>query len=164
LITINTRLGEAWLSGRPETAAHGVRLDRGPDMTHSRQQARTGNSDASPVQPPFGSFETISKSMQSQFATLTALPQAVIEANLTIGSELYAFLGRRMKAEADFCHELSRCNEVEDALEAQRRFSSRATSDYSAEMTQMSTLLRKELASVASETVAEAGKAAKLAA
>lgn len=135
-------------------------------MTNSRSQTREANSEgASPR--IFASFENISKSMQSQAATLAALPYPTLEAHLTVVSEFYAFVSKRMKAQAELCHELSRCHEVSDALEAQRRFSARATSDYSDEMTQMGTLLRQELATlanVASEAVQEAGKAAKLAA
>lgn len=130
-------------------------------MTNTRPQTRNGNAD----QKPFGSFETIAKSTQSQFAALMALPHALVEANLTMGAEFYGFMGRRMKAQAELCHDLSQCHEVADALEAQRRFSARATSEYSDELGQIGTLLRKEMASVttvATEAVNEASKAAKL--
>jgi hypothetical protein len=144
--------GRAWRTTRREA-----------DMTNTRSQTRDGNSEGAPSRA-FGSFENISKSMQSQAVALAALPYATLEAHLTMVSELYNFVGKRMKAQAELCHELSRCHEVADALDAQRRFSARATSDYSDKMTQMGSLLRKELSTVASEAVQEAGKAAKLAA
>lgn len=133
-------------------------------MTSTRPQTRTG---AAETQQPFGSFAAISKSLQNQFAALAALPHAMIEAHLAMGSEVYGFMSRRMKAQAELCHELSQCHELTDALEAQRRFGERATSAYSDELGQIGTLLRKEMASVAqvaSEAVTEANKAAKLAA
>jgi hypothetical protein len=109
----------------------------------------------------------MSKSMQGQFAAIAAIPRAMLEAQLTMGSELFGFVGRRMKAQAELCHELSQCRELSDAVEAQRRFSERVTSDYSEEFGQIATMLRNELTSVtdaASEAVTEASKAAKLAA
>jgi nitroreductase len=133
-------------------------------MTNPR--SAQANASASNTQP-FGSVENMSKSMQGQFAAIAAIPRAMLEAQLTMGSELFGFVGRRMKAQAELCHELSQCRELSDAVEAQRRFSERVTSDYSEEFGQIATMLRNELTSVtdaASEAVTEASKAAKLAA
>jgi hypothetical protein len=134
-------------------------------MTNPRS-AQGHNGSGSSTQP-FGSFENMSKSMQGQFAAIAAIPRAMLEAQLTMGSELFGFMGRRMKAQAELCHELSQCRELADAVQAQRRFSERVTSDYSEEFGQIATMLRNELTSVtdaASEAVTEASKAAKLAA
>lgn len=137
-------------------------------MSTSRnpQQDRNGGAD-SQNSMPFGSFEGITKTMQVQFAAAIAVPQAVLEANLTMGSELFGFIGRRMKAQAEWCSELSQCREVAEAVAAHRKFGERVTSDYSSEIGQLATIMSKELAivgTVATEVVGEAGKAGKLAA
>ena len=134
-------------------------------MTNARSpQGHNGSGSST---QPFGSFENMSKSMQGQFAAIAAIPRAMLEAQLTMGSELFGFMGRRMKAQAELCHELSQCRELADAVQAQRKFGERVTSDYSEEFGQIATMLRNELTSVtdaASEAVTEASKAAKLAA
>ncbi len=135
-------------------------------MTNPRSPRGHDGTSTSGTQP-FGSFESMSKSMQGQFAAIAAIPRAMLEAQLTMGSELFGFMGRRMKAQAELCHELSQCRELSDAVQVQRRFSERVTSDYSEEFGQIATMLRSELTSVtdaASEAVTEASKAAKLAA
>ncbi|WP_139221155.1 phasin family protein [Bosea sp. OK403] len=150
----------------PSEAAQGARLGRRQAMTNPRSPQ--GHNGASPSgMQPFGSFEDLSKSMQGQFAAISAIPHAMLEAQLAMGSELFGFMGRRMKAQAELCHELSQCRELADAVQAQRRFSERVSSDYSEEFGQITTMLRNELTSVAdaaSEAVTEASKAAKLAA
>lgn len=136
-------------------------------MSISRNpQGRDGGTESLSFQP-FGSLEDLTKTMQAQFATAAAIPQAILEANLTIGSELLGFMGRRMKAQAELCHALSRCHEFGEAVEAQRQFGERVASDYSAEIGQLATIMRKELATVtavAAGAVEEAGKAGKIAA
>jgi hypothetical protein len=130
------------------------------------QQDRNGGAE-SQSSMPFGSFKGITKTMQAQFAAAVAVPQAMLEANLTMGSELFGFIGRRMKAQAELCNELSQCREVTEAVEAHRKFSERVTSDYSSEIGQLATIMSKELAivtAVATEVVGEADKAGKLAA
>lgn len=136
-------------------------------MSTSRNlQGRDGGTESLNFQP-FGSLENLTKTMQAQFTTAAAIPQAILEANLTMGSELLGFMGRRMKAQAELCNALSRCHEFGEAVEAQRQFSERVTSDYTAEIGQLATIMRKELATVtavAAGAVEEAGKAGKIAA
>ncbi|MGO4672885.1 hypothetical protein AB4Z40_08295 [Bosea sp. 2YAB26] len=117
--------------------------------------------------PSFGFPEGMGKTMQAQFATALSVPQAILEANLTVGAEWLSFMGRRMKAQAELCNALSHCQEIGEAVEAHRKFSQGIASDYSTEFDQLATIMRKEMAVVtatATEAVEEAGRAGKLAA
>jgi len=116
---------------------------------------------------PLGGIEGITKSMQSQLASAAALPHALIEAQLALGSELMTFLGQRMKAQAELFGALSHCHDLSEAVEAQRKFSERVASDYSSEFGQITELMRKEMATVQgiiAQSVEEGSKAAKAAA
>lgn len=134
----------------------------------SAASVRGGRSSAAALPlPSFASVEELAKAMQGQMAAAIAIPRALAEAQLTIGAELFGFLGRRLKAQAELCHELSLCRELSDAVQAQRRFNERVASDYSAEMDQMTTMLSREtgvVVAAASGAVETASKGVKIAA
>ncbi|GGH31697.1 hypothetical protein GCM10007036_43080 [Alsobacter metallidurans] len=120
-----------------------------------------------PLQQPFGTVEDVSRALQGQMAAVAAIPRAIMEAQLTIGSELFIFLARRLKAQAELWHELSQSREFLGAVQAQRRFADKAASDYSAEASEMATMLSREVGVVsnaASEAVAAATASGKIAA
>jgi len=132
-------------------------------MSTTRQNSPRDSSGTAPL----GGLDGISKSLQAQLATAAALPHALIEAQLTLGSELMSFIGQRMKAQAELFGALSQCHELSEAVEAQRKFSERVASDYSNEFGQLTELMRKEMTTVQgvlAQSVEGASKLAKAAA
>jgi hypothetical protein len=133
----------------------------------SSSNPKDSRSAAFPLFQPFGAQEDLAKVIQGQMTAAAAIPRAILEAQLTVGSELFGFIGRRLKAQAELCHELSKCREMSDALQAQRRFGERVASEYSAEVDQVTTMISRELGIVseaASGAVAMTLKDGKLAA
>lgn len=93
-------------------------------------------------------FEGAARVLQAQLASAAALPQTVLEANLSMFAELLMFMGRRAKAQAEFCSNLGRCKELSEAVEAQREFVEQVTRDYSKEVSQLSDIVRKNVVSL----------------
>ena len=103
-------------------------------------------------------FEGANRMMQTQFVAAAAIPQAIMQANLAMFSELLMFMGRRAKSQADFCASLGHCKEMSEAVEAQREFAEQVTRDYSNEVGQLSEIVRKNVASL-TEIGAQCGTA-----
>lgn len=103
-------------------------------------------------------FEATNRMMQTQFVSAAAIPQAIMQANLTMFSEVLMFMGRRAKAQADLCASLGHCKEMSEAVEAQREFAEQVTRDYSTEVGQLSEIVRKNVASL-TEIGAQCGTA-----
>lgn len=93
-------------------------------------------------------FEGAARLLQTQFVSAVAIPQAVMEANLSMFAELLMFMGRRVKARAEFCNSLGRCKELSDTIEAHREFTEQVTRDYSKEVDEVSDIVRKNVASL----------------
>lgn len=93
-------------------------------------------------------LDGIARTTQAQFKAAVAVPQAIIEANWAMASEILNFVSRRLQAQADLCSSLGRCQEFAEAVEAQRKFSERVTQDYSEEVGQLSEVVRKNIASL----------------
>lgn len=66
-----------------------------------------------------------------------AYPQRIFETQLETSADLFAFMGRRMQAQAEFLGKLARCHAAEEALGVQREFAAHMTKDYSAEVTHL---------------------------
>lgn len=111
--------------------------------THQHSSANPADGLAMPE-----TFEGAARVLQAQLASAAAIPQAVMEANLSMFSELLMFMGRRAKAQAEFCNSLGRCKELSDAVEAQREFAEQVTRDYSKEVSELSDIVRKNVASL----------------
>ncbi len=58
--------------------------------------------------------------VKAQLAATTVLPQKIWETQFAITSEILAFLGRRMQAQAEFCAKLGHCKEIGEAVDAQQ--------------------------------------------
>lgn len=93
-------------------------------------------------------FDGAARVLQAQFVSAAAIPQAVIASNLSMFSELLIFMGRRAKAQAEFCNSLRHCKELSDAVEVHRAFTGQVTRDYSKEVSQISDIVRKNVASL----------------
>ena len=93
-------------------------------------------------------FEGAARLLQTQFVSAVAIPQAVMEANISMFSELLMFIGRRVTAQAEFCSSLGRCKELSDTVEAHREFTEQVTRDYSREVIEVSSIVRKNVASL----------------
>jgi hypothetical protein len=122
-------------------------LDQEADMSMPKaappNPARTSDAFALPE-----TFEGATRVMQTQFASAAAIPQAIMQANLSMFSELLMFMGRRAKSQADFYASLGHCKELSEAVEAQREFAEQVTRDYSKEAGQLSDIVRKNVASL----------------
>ena len=83
--------------------------------------------------------------VKAQFASATVLPQKIWETQFAVTSEILAFLGRRMQAQAEFCAKLGRCKEIGEAVEAQQEFAKGVSGAYADEAEKLSTLARKNM-------------------
>ena len=83
--------------------------------------------------------------VKAQLAATTVLPQKVWETQLAITSEILAFMGRRMQAQAEFCAKLGRCKEIGEAVDAQQDFAKGVGGAYADEAEKLSTLARKNV-------------------
>lgn len=86
--------------------------------------------------------------LRAQLASASAVPLAIWEANLAVMSEMFAFMGQRMQAQAALCSSLGHCKELSEAVEAQRAFAQGATGDYTEEVGKLSEITRKNLAAL----------------
>jgi Zn-dependent M32 family carboxypeptidase len=93
-------------------------------------------------------FEGGARLLQAQFASAAVIPQAIVEANLSMVSELLMFMSQRVKAQAEFCNSLGHCKELSEAVDAHREFTEKVTRDYSKEVGQLSDIVRKNVASL----------------
>lgn len=103
-------------------------------------------------------FEGTARALHAQLASAAAIPQAVLGANLSIVSELLTFMGQRVKAQAELWNSLGHCKEFSEIVDAQRAFTEQVTRDYSKEVSELSELVRRNVASL-SEIGAQSGPA-----
>ncbi|MCO5090962.1 phasin family protein [Bosea sp. (in: a-proteobacteria)] len=83
--------------------------------------------------------------IKAQLASATVLPQKIWETQFAMASEILAFMGRRMQAQAEFCARLSCCKEIGEAVDAQQDFAKGVGGDYADEAEKLSTLARKNM-------------------
>lgn len=83
--------------------------------------------------------------IKAQFASASVLPQKIWETQFTLASEILAFMGRRMQAQAEFCAKLGRCTEFGEAVGVQQDFAKDASGAYADEAGKLSTLARKNM-------------------
>jgi hypothetical protein len=83
--------------------------------------------------------------VKAQLASATALPQKFWETQFAITSEILAFLGRRIQAQAEFCSKLGHCREIGEAVDAQQDFAKGVGGAYAEEAEKLSTLARKNM-------------------
>ncbi len=83
--------------------------------------------------------------VKAQLAATTVLPQKIWETQFAITSEILAFLGRRMQAQAEFCAKLGHCKEIGEAVDAQQDFAKGVGGAYADEAEKLSTLARKNM-------------------
>lgn len=83
--------------------------------------------------------------VKAQLASATVLPQKIWETQLAMVSEVLAFMGRRMQAQAEFCAKLGRCKELGEAVDAQQDFAKGIGGAYADEAERLSTLARKNM-------------------
>jgi hypothetical protein len=103
--------------------------------------------------------DDMTKSAQSSLASAMVVPKKLIEAHLDAGAELLAFMGRRMKAQADLWSSLGHCSDLSEATNMQKSFIEKVTKDYTEEATQLSDIARKNLEVVAGLASSEVNKA-----
>ena len=83
--------------------------------------------------------------VKAQLASTAVLPQKIWETQFTITSEILAFMGRRIQAQAEFCARLGHCKEIGEAVDAQQDFAKGIGSDYAEEAEKLSTLARTNM-------------------
>ncbi|QEL27189.1 hypothetical protein FQV39_31935 (plasmid) [Bosea sp. F3-2] len=83
--------------------------------------------------------------VKAQLASATVLPQKIWETQLAMASEILAFMGRRMQAQAELCAKLGRCKEIAQAVDAQQDFAKGFGGAYADEAERLSTLARKNM-------------------
>ncbi len=83
--------------------------------------------------------------VKAQLAATTVLPQKIWETQFAITSEILAFLGRRMQAQAEFCAKLGHCKEIGEAVDAQQDFAKGVGGAYADVAEKLSTLARKNM-------------------
>ena len=83
--------------------------------------------------------------VKAQLASATVLPQKILETQFAMVSEILAFMGRRMQAQAEFCARLGHCKELGEAVEAQQDFAKGVGGAYADEAEALSTLARKNM-------------------
>ena len=87
--------------------------------------------------------------MTDGVARAMVAPRKVMEANLAVCSEWLAFVGRRMRAQADLIEATTRPGGFDEAAEARRRFLEKARDDYAAEVARLFDLARGTFSRVA---------------
>jgi len=83
--------------------------------------------------------------VKAQLASATVLPQKVWETQLAMVSEILAFMGRRMQAQAELCAKLGRCREIAQAVDVQQDFAKDVGGAYADEAERLSTLARQNM-------------------
>jgi hypothetical protein len=87
---------------------------------------------------------------QALFETAMAAPQKLVEANVRTSLEIFDFVCKRMKAQADFYDTLSHCKEVGQIVESQQQFWNRASKDYAEEAGHLVEVAQENVNSLAS--------------
>jgi hypothetical protein len=108
--------------------------------------AARGNPDAHP---------SANDAIQQSLTSFLAVPQKLMQINLEAANHAFSFMNRRLKAQAAFWSNFGHFSDTSGAAEAQRAFLETVTKDYTEEMTQLTDMARKNLAS-ATETVSSA--------
>jgi hypothetical protein len=106
-------------------------------------------------------LDGIARTAQSQLKVATAIPQAIIEANWAMASELLIFTSRRLQAQADLWWSLCDCRGLSEAVAVQRQFTERVTDDYSDGVSHLSEVVRRNvnsLSAVGAKLVVETDK------
>ncbi len=83
--------------------------------------------------------------VKAQLASATVLPQKIWETQLAMVSEILAFMGRRMQAQAELCAKLGRCKEAAQAVDIQQDFAKGVSGAYTDEAERLSTLVRRNM-------------------
>lgn len=83
--------------------------------------------------------------VKAQLASASELPQKIWETQLAMTSEILAFMGRRMQAQAEYCAKLGRCKEIAQAVDAQQDFATGVGGAYAEEAERLSTLARENM-------------------
>lgn len=83
--------------------------------------------------------------VKAQLASANVLPQIIWETQFAITSEILAFMGRRMQAQAEFCAKLGSCREIGEAVDAQQDFAKGVGGAYAEEAEKLSTLARRNM-------------------
>lgn len=83
--------------------------------------------------------------VKAQLASATVLPQKIWETQFAITSEILAFMGRRIQAQAEFCARLGQCKEIGEAVDTQQDFAKDVGNDYAEEAEKLSALARKNM-------------------
>lgn len=97
---------------------------------------------------PDAATDGMAQAVQSRLTTAMTLPQKVMEANLQTTAEIFTFMSRRMKAQAELWDGLGHCQDMAQASEMQRRFFDSVSKDYRDEMTTIVELARRNLNTV----------------
>ncbi len=121
--------------------------------TQKTTYSGNGNEQNSPK-----TVEDMTKTVQSGLASAMIVPKKLLEANLDAGAELLAFMGRRMKAQADLWSSLGHCSDLTEATNMQKCFMEKVTKDYTDEASQLSDIARKNLEVVAGLASSEVSK------
>jgi hypothetical protein len=100
------------------------------------------------LEAPFGSPDSVMRSVQASMANMMIVPQKVVEANLETGAELLRFISRRLKSQSELWSQVGHCHGVDEAAEAQRTFVDKLNKDYAEEMGHLATMFRKNLETV----------------
>jgi hypothetical protein len=83
--------------------------------------------------------------VKTQLASAAVLPQKIWETQFAMASEILAFMGRRMQAQAELCARLGCCTEIAEAVEAQQDFAKGVGGAYTDEAERLSTLARRNM-------------------
>ncbi len=83
--------------------------------------------------------------VKAQLASAAVLPQKILETQFAMLSEMMAFAGRRMQAQADLYARLGRCKEMAEAIDVQQDFAKGVGGAYADEAERLSTLARKNM-------------------
>lgn len=83
--------------------------------------------------------------VKAQLASATVLPQKIWETQLAMVSEVLAFMGQRMQAQAELYAQLARCKEIAQAVDVQQDFAKCVGGAYADEAERLSTLARKNM-------------------
>ena len=91
--------------------------------------------------------------VQKSLAAFLVAPQRLMQINLEAASHAFSFMNRRMKAQAAMWSNVGNFSDTSGAAEAQRAFLETVTKDYAEEMTKLTDMARKNLASMAGSVV-----------
>ncbi|GAU85911.1 hypothetical protein [Bosea sp. BIWAKO-01] len=102
----------------------------------------------SPAPDQIGATALVDEGMRivkAQLASARVLPQSIWETQFAMVSEILAFMGRRMQAQAEFCARLGDCREIAQAVDAQQDFAKGVSGAYTDEAERLSTLARRNM-------------------